>query len=96
MEQEEVMDSLLCETPTLVPTLCLSLPQAPEGPSTAAPAATAAASTSVSSNQGKVVKVSGGRRSEAFAAFKRSSDVPCVRFADQRGEHRPADQTGAS
>lgn len=74
------MDSLLCETPSLVPTLSLSLPQAPEGPSTAAPAATAAASTSGSANQGKVVKVRGGRRSKTFAVFKRSSDVPRVRL----------------
>lgn len=63
------MDSLLCETPSLIPTLSLSLPQAPEGPSTASPAAPAAASTSVGSNQGKVVKVSGGHRSETFAVF---------------------------
>lgn len=60
------MDSLLCETPSLMPTLSLPLPQAPEGPSTASPAA---ASTSLSSNLGKVVKVSGGRRSETFAVF---------------------------
>lgn len=64
MEQDEAMDSLLCETPTLLPTLSLTLPpQAPEGtaagagagPSTAAPAA---APTAVSShNLGKGIKV---------------------------------------
>lgn len=60
MEQEEAMDSLLCETPSLIPTLSLSLPQAPQGPAAAYPAAAlpAVASTSVCSNQGKGVKVS--------------------------------------
>lgn len=72
------MDSLLGETPSLIPTLSLSLPQAPEGLSTASPAAPVAASNSVSSNQGKVVKVSGGRQLETFVVFKRSSDVPRV------------------
>ncbi|XP_011611534.2 cyclic AMP-responsive element-binding protein 3-like protein 2 isoform X2 [Takifugu rubripes] len=61
MEQEEAMDSLLCETPSLIPTLSLSLPQAPEGPAAASPVAAAAlpavASTSASSNQGKGVKI---------------------------------------
>lgn len=52
------MDSLLCETPSLIPTLSLSLPQAPEGPPVAASALPAVASTSVCSNQGKGVKVS--------------------------------------
>lgn len=56
------MDSLLCETPSLIPTLSLSLPQAPGGPAAASPAAAAAlpavASTSVCSNQGKGIKVS--------------------------------------
>ena len=60
MEQDEGIDSLLCETPSLLPTLALSLPpgpQVPEGP-TVAPAA-APASTAVSShNQGKGIKVS--------------------------------------
>ena len=47
MEQDEAIDSLLCETPTLLPTLSLSLssgPQAPEGPAVA-PAAAAATAT---------------------------------------------------
>lgn len=61
------MDSLLCETPSLIPTLSLSLPQASEGAaaasaSSASAAAAAAppavASTSVCSNQGKGFKVS--------------------------------------
>lgn len=62
MDQEEAMDSLLCETPSLIPTLSLSLPQAPEGSAAASPEAAAAlpavASTSVCSNQGKGIKVS--------------------------------------
>ncbi|XP_044042090.1 cyclic AMP-responsive element-binding protein 3-like protein 2 isoform X2 [Siniperca chuatsi] len=62
MEQEEAIDSLLCETPSLLPTLSLSLasgPQAPESPAVA-PAATAAtpAQTAVNShNQGKGIKI---------------------------------------
>lgn len=69
------MDSLLGEAPSLIPTLSLPLPQASEGPPAASPAAPAAASTSVGSNQGKAVKVSRGRRQEAS---ERSSDVPHV------------------
>ena len=69
MEQDEAIDSLLCETPTLLPTLSLSLssgPQAPEGPAVAPAAAAAAAAataaapvqTTVSShNTGKGIKV---------------------------------------
>ena len=70
MEQDEAIDSLLCETPTLLPTLSLSLssgPQAPEGPAVA-PAAAAAATTTTtaaapvqttvsSHNTGKGIKV---------------------------------------
>lgn len=68
MEQDEAIDSLLCETPTLLPTLSLSLssgPQAPEGPAVA-PAAAAAATTTAaapvqttvsSHNTGKGIKV---------------------------------------
>ncbi|XP_040886003.1 cyclic AMP-responsive element-binding protein 3-like protein 2 isoform X2 [Toxotes jaculatrix] len=57
MEQEEPIDSLLCETPSLLPTLSLSLassegPQAPEGP--AGTPATPAQTTVSSHNQGKV------------------------------------------
>lgn len=64
MEQEEAMDSLLCETPPLLPTLSLSLPsgpQAPEDPAVApaaAPVSTTAAQTTVNGlNQGKGIKV---------------------------------------
>lgn len=65
MEQDEAIDSLLCETPALLPTLSLSLasgPQVTEGP-TVAPAATAAAAASPaqtainSHNQDKGIKV---------------------------------------
>lgn len=62
MEQDEAIDSLLCESPSLLPTLSLSLasgPQAPEGPA-AAPAAAAAppAQPTVNTqNQGKGIKV---------------------------------------
>lgn len=63
MEQEEAMDSLLCETPSLLPTLSLSLPsgpQAPEDPAVApaaAPVTTTAQTTVNSLNQGKGSKV---------------------------------------
>ncbi|CAJ1054552.1 cyclic AMP-responsive element-binding protein 3-like protein 2 [Xyrichtys novacula] len=73
MEQEETIDSLLCETPSLLPTLSLSLttagPTAPEGPTVApaaaaaaAPAAAAAAPTPTqptvnSNNLGKGIKI---------------------------------------
>ncbi|XP_068442775.1 cyclic AMP-responsive element-binding protein 3-like protein 2 [Clinocottus analis] len=70
MEQEEVMDGFLCETPSLLPALSLSLatsdgPQAPEGPAVvpavvAAPVATATAPAPppVSSHkQGKGFKI---------------------------------------
>ncbi|XP_074481968.1 cyclic AMP-responsive element-binding protein 3-like protein 2 [Sebastes fasciatus] len=69
MEQEDTIDILLCETPSLLPTLSLSLVssdghKAPEGPPAVAPAAaavTAAAApvqTTVSSpNQGKGFKI---------------------------------------
>ncbi|XP_050933760.1 cyclic AMP-responsive element-binding protein 3-like protein 2 isoform X2 [Lates calcarifer] len=64
MEQEEAIDGLLCETPSLLPTLSLSLassegPQAPEGP-TVAPAAAAASpaqTTASSHNHGKGIKI---------------------------------------
>lgn len=77
MEQDEAIDSLLCETPTLLPTLSLSLssgPQAPEGPAVA-PAAAAASTTTTaaataapvqttisSHNTGKGIKVRIQRR----------------------------------
>lgn len=80
MEPEEAMDSLLGETPSLIPALSLPLPQASQGPPTASPAAPAAASTSGSSSQGKAVKASWGRRWEAGAACGRSSDLPRVRL----------------
>lgn len=77
------MDSLLCETPSLIPTLSLSLPQASEGPAPASPAPTAAppatASTSTCSNQAKGVKVSRGRRPRAFDTSDTSRDLPRVR-----------------
>ncbi|KAM7367223.1 hypothetical protein PAMP_015140 [Pampus punctatissimus] len=65
MEQDEAIDSLLCETPSLLPTLSLSLAssegsQASEGPSVAPAAAAAAApaQTAVNShNQGKSIKI---------------------------------------
>ncbi|XP_029901915.1 cyclic AMP-responsive element-binding protein 3-like protein 2 [Myripristis murdjan] len=61
MEQEEAMEGLLCEAPSLLPTLSLSLastegPQAHEGP-TSAPAATPAQTTISNHNQGKSIKV---------------------------------------
>ncbi|XP_028256305.1 cyclic AMP-responsive element-binding protein 3-like protein 2 isoform X2 [Parambassis ranga] len=60
MEQEEIMEDLLCDTPALLPTLSLSLTsnevsQAPESPAVA-PASTSA-QTTVSGNQGKGIKV---------------------------------------
>ncbi|XP_070709775.1 cyclic AMP-responsive element-binding protein 3-like protein 2 isoform X2 [Pempheris klunzingeri] len=61
MEQDEAIDSLLCETPSLLPTLSLSLapgPQAPEGPAVApAAAATPVQPTVNSLNQGKGIKI---------------------------------------
>lgn len=49
MEQDEAMDSLLCESPTLLPTLSLTLPlgpqQASESPAATSTAAAAAATT---------------------------------------------------
>ncbi|KAF7649029.1 hypothetical protein LDENG_00148260 [Lucifuga dentata] len=57
MEQEEVMDVLLCETPSLLPTLTLSLASS-EGPRAAQGPASAPAQTSISShNQGKGIKI---------------------------------------
>ncbi|XP_049423230.1 cyclic AMP-responsive element-binding protein 3-like protein 2 isoform X2 [Epinephelus fuscoguttatus] len=66
MEQDDAIDSLLCETPSLLPTLSLTLapsegPQVPESPVVVPPAAaavTAPAQTTVSShNQGKGLKI---------------------------------------
>ncbi|KAM9845906.1 cyclic AMP-responsive element-binding protein 3-like protein 2 isoform 1-T1 [Aulostomus maculatus] len=61
MEQDEAIDGLLCETPSLLPTLSLSLgsseePQAAESPAVA-PAAAPAQAIVRSHNQGKGVKV---------------------------------------
>lgn len=82
MEQEEAIDSLLCEAPSLIPTLSLSLPQASEGPAAATPVVNATAPavslTSACSNQGKGIKVSCVSRSEAFGIFKLVSDFPRV------------------
>lgn len=50
MEQDEAMDSLLCESPALLPTLSLTLPlgaqQAPGGPVTTDAAAATSSSSS--------------------------------------------------
>lgn len=59
MEQEEAIEGLLCVTPSLLPTLSLSLassedPSGPEGPALAPVAQTAASSIT---NQGKAIKV---------------------------------------
>ncbi|XP_056223854.1 cyclic AMP-responsive element-binding protein 3-like protein 2 isoform X2 [Seriola aureovittata] len=61
MEQEEVIEGLLCETPSLLPTLSLSLAssegaQAPERPAVA-PAATPAQTAVTSQHQGKGIKI---------------------------------------
>ncbi|XP_014901860.1 cyclic AMP-responsive element-binding protein 3-like protein 2 [Poecilia latipinna] len=59
MEQEEAIEGLLCVTPSLLPTLSLSLassedPGGPEGPALAPVALTAASSIT---NQGKAIKI---------------------------------------
>ncbi|XP_014856284.1 PREDICTED: cyclic AMP-responsive element-binding protein 3-like protein 2 [Poecilia mexicana] len=59
MEQEEAIEGLLCVTPSLLPTLSLSLassedPRGPEGPALAPVAQTAASSIT---NQGKAIKI---------------------------------------
>ncbi|XP_071368425.1 cyclic AMP-responsive element-binding protein 3-like protein 2, partial [Centroberyx affinis] len=59
MEQEEAMEGLLCEAPSLLPALSLASaegPRAPEGPA-AAPAAAPAQTAVTSQNQSKGVKV---------------------------------------
>lgn len=58
MEQEEAIESLLCETPSLLPTLSLSLATS-EGPQTSEGSALAPAATSVqvTVNQSKAIKV---------------------------------------
>ena len=80
MEQEEGIDGLLCETPSLLPALSLSLassegPQAPEGHALgSAPAAAVAApaQTAVSSlNQGKGIKV----REQKLMAKEKNKDI---------------------
>lgn len=58
MEQEEAIESLLCETSSLLPTISLPVsssegPQAPKGPALAPAAQTAVSSN----NQGKGIKV---------------------------------------
>ncbi len=104
MEQDEAIDSLLCETPSLLPTLSLSLasgPQAPEGP-TVAPAAAAAAATPTqtavnSNNQGKGIKV----RAQGPMMVKQMSSLSLLSlfifpvtlavFTDKGGEYHPPD-----
>ncbi|XP_007540489.1 cyclic AMP-responsive element-binding protein 3-like protein 2 [Poecilia formosa] len=59
MEQEEAIEGLLCVTPSLLPTLSLSVassedPRGPEGPALAPVAQTAASSIT---NQGKAIKI---------------------------------------
>lgn len=58
MEQEEAIESLLCETPSLLPTLSLSLATS-EGSQTSEGSALAPTATSVqvTVNQSKVIKV---------------------------------------
>ncbi|XP_029351474.1 cyclic AMP-responsive element-binding protein 3-like protein 2 isoform X2 [Echeneis naucrates] len=61
MEQDEAIDGLLCETPSLLPTLSLSLtpseaPKAAEHPATA-PAATQSQTTVTTHNTGKGIKI---------------------------------------
>nr|XP_046235071.1 cyclic AMP-responsive element-binding protein 3-like protein 2 isoform X2 [Scatophagus argus] len=57
MEQDEAIDSLLCETPSLLPTLSLSLASGPQAPEAPAAAATPAQTTVNSLNQSKGVKI---------------------------------------
>ncbi|XP_056133204.1 cyclic AMP-responsive element-binding protein 3-like protein 2 isoform X2 [Lampris incognitus] len=61
MEQEEAMEGLLCESPSLISTLSLSLtttegPQMAEGPASAPPAAPAPTAVAAKHNQAKVIK----------------------------------------
>ncbi|XP_076016165.1 cyclic AMP-responsive element-binding protein 3-like protein 2 [Genypterus blacodes] len=61
MEQDEAMEDFLCETPSLLPTLSLSLasgdgPRAPEGPA-ASPVPVQAQSAISSYSQGKGIKI---------------------------------------
>ncbi|XP_017266953.1 cyclic AMP-responsive element-binding protein 3-like protein 2 isoform X2 [Kryptolebias marmoratus] len=61
MEQEEAIESLLCETSSLLPTISLSVsscegPQVPKGPA-AAPAAQTAAGGGNQGNQGNAIKI---------------------------------------
>lgn len=58
MEQEEAIEGLLCETPSLLPTLSLALATS-EGPQTSEDSSLAPAATSVqiTVNQSKTIKV---------------------------------------
>lgn len=106
MDQDETIDSLLCESPSLLPTLSLSMTHGPEAlagapaaaPATAAPppppaSSTAAPDTVSDHNQGKGIKV----RSQAAVEESESSDVSASflmflpLLTDQGGEHHPTD-----
>lgn len=87
MEQEETIDSLLCETPSLLPTISLSLassedPRGPAGPPLAPVAQTAVSSTI---SQGKTIKVGENnyiffKSASSFSGFFCFSDAVCLLY----------------